>query len=74
MNCTANSFQSQLDFIVLVRKLAKLVEIKDKSELAKQNMMLDAHPETEKLVLSIDIESAMRIRNPTIALSLLMHS
>ena len=27
VNCTANSFQSQLDFIVLVRKIVKLVEV-----------------------------------------------
>ena len=65
VNCTANSFQSQLDFIVLIRKLAKLVEIKDKSELATATKMHDAHPQTEKLVLSIDVESAMRIRNPS---------
>ena len=27
VNCTANSFQSQLDFVVLVRKIVKLVEV-----------------------------------------------
>ena len=26
VNCTANTFQSQLDFIVLIRKICKLVE------------------------------------------------
>ena len=66
VNCTANSFQSQLDFIVLIRKLTKLVEIKDRSEIGNQStVMHDAHPQSEKLLLSIDIESAMRIRNPT---------
>jgi hypothetical protein len=65
VNCTANSFQSQLDFIVLIRKLAKLVEIKDKSEIAAQSIVADHHPTAEKLVLSVDVESAMRIRNPS---------
>lgn len=27
VNCTANNFQNQLDFIVLIRKIVKLVEI-----------------------------------------------
>ena len=27
VNCTANSFQSQLDFVVLVRKIVKLIEL-----------------------------------------------
>lgn len=29
VNCTANRFQAHLDFVVLIRKLLKLVEIKN---------------------------------------------
>ena len=41
VNCTANRFQSQLDFIVLMRKIVKLVELQlsTKQTLASQISM-----------------------------------
>ena len=67
VNCTANRFQSQLDFIVLMRKIVKLVELQlsTKQTLVSQmSMSVQQEPEVEKLTLSIDVVSAMRLLNP----------
>ena len=68
VNCTANRFQSQLDFIVLIRKIVKIVEVQlhgSKSLLSQQmSQAAQQEPVVEKLTLSIDVVSAMRLLNP----------
>ena len=67
VNCTSNSLQSQIDFVVLIRKLLKVVEIKNHGEpnaTLMLSMEQDQQVNIDKLNLSIDIESAMRLRNP----------
>lgn len=67
VNCTARSFQSQIDFIVLVRKIVKLVELqmaRGTTLAAAMSMTTSAEPSVETLTLSIDVVSAMRLLNP----------
>jgi hypothetical protein len=65
VNVLANSFQSSLDFIVLVRKLVRIIENHDKhSILAKTLADVPSLDHTQRLILNIDVESAMRLKNP----------
>ena len=67
VNCTAAIFQSQLDFIVLVRKLIKLVEIHtpgSQTIASQMSLPQTKEPAVQNLILSIDVLSAMRLLNP----------
>ena len=65
VNVLANSFQSSLDYIVLIRKLVKIIEVQDKqTQLAQTIANAPSHDRNQRLILSIDVESAMRLKNP----------
>lgn len=77
VNVQSNSFANHVDYMVLVRKLAQQLEYKTQEAGAEKDadrcevrLSQTKLPETtqklhcEKVTFKIDIESAMRIKNP----------
>lgn len=66
VNLFSHSLRSHIDYTTLLRKLAYYFDIREMSpSLAESYRATMPATQTEEVVLKIDIESAMRLRNPS---------
>ena len=71
VNIVSHTFKNHLDYVVLLRKLVLYLELKmlDKSR-SQENLLMSGRtreqeePSEEIMNFKIEIESAMRLRNP----------
>lgn len=70
VNAQANSFQSQLDYIVLLRKLCQIAETRDSLAPEMTESEKTEVDEHEYMIVQIDIESGRQLRNPVNRLEL----
>lgn len=61
VNLSTNSLRAHIDYVVLLRKLAHYFELRQSKE---EPELLPSEPHPDAVVLSISIESAMRLRSP----------
>jgi C2 domain len=67
VNLFSHSLRSQVDYTIMLRKLAQYFEIKESQMPIENKIRQGASAESlsgEEVVLRIDIESAMRLKNP----------
>ncbi len=66
VNLFTHSLRSHLDYTTLLRKLASYFDLRDQSPSLSESFLATLPgAQSEEVVLKIDIESAMRLRNPS---------
>ena len=63
VNIFSHSFKNHVDYVILLRKLGHYYEIRNSERMNTERQMVTDENKDE-VILKIDIESAMRLKNP----------